>query len=192
MRNDTVDLAHFEQLYAGNPDPWRFATSDYERAKYAATLQALPRSRYGRALDVGCSIGVLTAALADRCDDLLGIEPVETALDQARARNAEKPWVRFASMFVPGHWPDESFDLILLSEVIDYLGASDIAGLADRLKATLVPGGDLVLVHWLGKKHAATSQGEASDVLVGQLAAALALTHAERNADYRIDVLRRV
>ena len=37
-----ADPGYFEQLYASDPDPWRFATSDYERDKYAATLDALP------------------------------------------------------------------------------------------------------------------------------------------------------
>ena len=44
--------SYFEGLYAADPDPWRFATSDYERDKYAATLAALPRRHYARALDV--------------------------------------------------------------------------------------------------------------------------------------------
>ena len=31
-----------EHVYAANADPWQFATSPYERDKYAATLAALP------------------------------------------------------------------------------------------------------------------------------------------------------
>ena len=37
---------YFEAIYARDPDPWRFADSAYERAKYDATLAALPRPRY--------------------------------------------------------------------------------------------------------------------------------------------------
>ncbi|MGL6044624.1 MAG: SAM-dependent methyltransferase, partial [Sandaracinobacteroides sp.] len=59
--------AYFDALYRDDPDPWRFATSGYEAGKYAATMDALPRGRYGSALEVGCSIGVLTAELARRC-----------------------------------------------------------------------------------------------------------------------------
>ena len=36
-----ADPGYFERLYARDPDPWRFATSEYERDKYAATLAAL-------------------------------------------------------------------------------------------------------------------------------------------------------
>jgi SAM-dependent methyltransferase len=191
MRSETLDLGHFERLYAGRDDPWHFASSPYERAKYAATIAALPRERYGRALDVGCSIGVLTEVLADRCDDLLAIEPVEAALDQARRRNAAKPWVRFGSMFVPGDWPDERFDLIVISEVLDYLGLDDLARLGDRLRGSLAPGGDLVLVHWVGKKGAVATEPEATDMLVEQVADVIAVGRSERNADYRLDLLRR-
>ena len=39
---------YFENLYANDDDPWRFASSDYERSKYAATLEALKDHRFGR------------------------------------------------------------------------------------------------------------------------------------------------
>lgn len=191
MRDRTLDQAHFEQLYRANPDPWRFASSSYERAKYAATLAALPRERYARGLDVGCSIGVLTEALAARCDDLLGLEPVQAALDQARRRTADLAHVRFAPFFVPAQWPDEPFDLIVVSEVVDYLGAVDLATLGDRIRASLLAGGDLVLVHWVGKKAGPASTGEASDLLIAALDDACDVIGAERNPDYRLDVLRR-
>lgn len=190
MRRDTIDLGHFERLYREKPDPWRFASSPYERAKYGATIEALPRPRYARGLDVGCSIGVLTAALADRCDALLGIEPVEAALAQARTRLAHRPGVSFARLFVPGEWPEGRFDLIVISEVLDYLGEVDLTRLASRLHETLEPGGDLVLVHWVGKKTG-RGAGGASDALIAEVTGLLAVTRADRNADYRLDVLRR-
>ncbi len=190
MRRDTLGLDHFERLYRGNLDPWRFASSPYERDKYAATLAALPRPRYARGLDVGCSIGVFTAALADRCDALLGVEPVEAALAQARARLAARAHVRFAPLFVPRQWPQGTFDLVVVSEVLDYLGEDDLAGLADRLRGALEPGGDLVLVHWVGKKRGRGTD-EASDALIGRMAPHASVTRADRNADYRLDVLRR-
>eukprot|EP01037_Dinobryon_pediforme_P001478 gene1476-1499_t len=61
-----IDREHFEKLYAANPDPWNFNTSEYEAAKYAATLEALPRPRFHHGLEVGCSFGVLSRALAQR------------------------------------------------------------------------------------------------------------------------------
>lgn len=191
MRRDTLGRDHFEALYAARPDPWRLATSDYERLKYAATLAALPRQRYARGFEVGCALGVLTAELGRRCDDLLAVEPVATALDEARARNAGRPQIRFAAMFVPGDWPEERFDLVVLSEVIDYLGAEDVAALAARVSASLEPGGDVVMVHWVGKKRGPPRGDEASDRFIVAGEGAFTVLRQDRNRDYRLDVLRR-
>jgi predicted TPR repeat methyltransferase len=192
VRQETLGQEHFEALYAARPDPWRLATSDYERAKYAATLAALPRARYARGFEIGCALGILTAELGRRCDDLLAVDPVETALAQARARNADQPQVRFAPMFVPAQWPDERFDLIVLSEVIDYLGEADVVALARRVVDGLEQGGDIVMVHWIGKKRGPPTGDEASDRLIAAAGGALATLRQERNPDYRLDVLRRI
>ena len=191
MRKDTLPVDHFEQLYARRPDPWHLATSDYERAKYAATLAALPRAHYGRGLEVGCANGIFTAALAGRCEELLAIEPVETALDAARRYNADRPNVRFARMFVPAAWPARFFDLIVLSEVIDYFGEADIDRLAQRVLGSLMSGGDMILVHWIGKKSLRPRDEEATDRLVARLGSDFTMLRAERNTDYRLDLLRR-
>lgn len=191
MRRDTLGRDHFEALYAARPDPWRLATSDYERAKYAATLKALPRPRYARAFEIGCAMGIFTAELGRRCDGLLAVEPVASALEEAKARNADQPQIRFAPLFVPADWPDERFDLIVISEVIDYLGAEDVCALADRVVASLEHGGDAILVHWVGKKRRPPKGDEASDRFIAAAGDALHVLRAERNADYRMDVLRR-
>ena len=192
MREDTLPLSHFEAIYERGEDPWGFASRAYEQRKYAATLAALPQARYRNAFEVGCSIGVFTAMLAERCDALLAVEPVPAALAAARDRNRESQHVRFAPLFVPGDWPRERFDLVVLSEVIDYLGADDITRLAERLDDSLRPGGDCVLVHWIGKKRgAAAHPTEASEILVAALAETAPIAIQHRNADYRLDVLTR-
>lgn len=192
MRDQTLPLSHFEALYSRSPDPWRFASSAYEAAKYEATLAALPRDGYGSALEVGCSVGVLTEKLAPRCTSLLALEPVESALASARARNARYGHVRFAAGFVPRDWPDEPFDLVVLSEVLDYLDEADLLRLVAHLGRTLRPDGDVALVHWVGKKAGAAAQPtEASEVLIAGARDFLRPLHQARNADYRLDVLRR-
>ena len=183
---------YFEARYAADPDPWRFATSDYERKKYAATLAALPRDRYAAALEVGCSIGVLTRELAARCDALLALDVVPEVLDAARARCADRPGVTFARMTVPGDWPDGRFDLILFSEVLYYLDRADLARLAGRVQGALAPGGDCVLVHWLGETDYPLTGDEAAEGFIAQAAAFAGVIHRERTAEYRLDVLRAV
>ena len=189
MRKDTLPIAHFRDLYAVRPDPWHLADSGYERLKHAATLAALPRPRYRSGFEIGCATGVFTDGLADRCDSLLAAEPVDAALDQARQRLAAKPWVSFAPLFVPGEWPERRFDLVVISEVIDYLGAEDVERLARKTVASLDRGGDVVLVHWVGKKRGPPSGDEASDRF--SATPGFRVLSAERNGDYRLDLLRK-
>ena len=139
---------YFERMYEDQADPWRFETSDYEARKYAATLAALPQARYRNALEIGCSIGILTAALAPRCNALLAIDVADRALEQARARCRDWPQVAFRRMHLPAEYPAGSFDLVLLSEVGYYWSERDLTFARERIIAGLAPGGHLLLVHW--------------------------------------------
>jgi SAM-dependent methyltransferase len=141
---------YFERVYSTAADPWHFATSPYEAAKYSATLDALPRARYQNAFEIGCSIGVLTERLAARCARLLAVDVAEAALEQARARCRDLPQVRFARMRVPDDFPvaDERFDLVLASEVAYYWSLADLARAEHAIIEQLEPGGHLLLVHW--------------------------------------------
>ena len=187
----SLPASYFEALYVATPDPWDFAGSDYERGKYAATLAALPRPRYGRALEVGCSIGVLTALLAPRCDRLLSLDVAEGALAAARGRCGGLPGVEFRCMAVPGEWPEGRFDLIMLSEVVYYLDRADVARLVARIEGALAPGGDLVLVHWTGATDYPLSGDAAAGLVIAGTAGFLGLSRQERAAEYRLDVLHR-
>lgn len=145
---NTLDPNYFDDVYRANEDPWAFTSSPYERAKYADTLASLPRSRYERAFEIGCSIGVLTTQLAPRCGQLLSVDVSEAALAQARQRCAHLPQVTLRQVQVPNEFPDGQFDLIMLSEVGYYWSPADLARAADLMLAALPPGAQLLLVHW--------------------------------------------
>jgi Nodulation protein S (NodS) len=181
---------HFERLYRSDPDPWRFATSAYEREKYAATLAALPRERFAHGFEVGCSIGVLTLHLSGRCDALLAVDVAETALAQARERCGGLGGVRIARMVVPGEWPEARFDLVLFSEVLYYLGLGGIAEAARCTLACLEPGGAVLLVNWRGPTDGACPGEEAADRFIAACAGALRHTRLDRAERYRLDVLQ--
>ena len=181
---------YFEKLYASNPDPWQFAESDYERAKYEATLAALPRAHYPSALEVGCSIGVLTRELATRCDTLLSIDVAEAALEQARRRCADAGHASFARSRVPHEWPDGRYDLIMLSEVVYYLDAKDVEALAGRVTQSILPGGNVVLVHWLGETNYPLSGDQAAEAFMAAASEDLLIVDQVRSGAFRLDVLR--
>jgi len=146
--DESTAPAYFERMYADQDDPWRFETSEYELRKYAATVAALPQARYRNALEIGCSIGVLTALLAPRCNELLAIDVAEKALETARARCRAWPQVSFRRMHLPAEYPAGSFDLVVLSEVGYYWSERDLTLARERIVAGLAPGGHLLLVHW--------------------------------------------
>ena len=146
-REESMPPKYFERIYERNRDPWSFESSEYERTKYEATLKALRKPRYGCALEVGCSIGVLTRLLAERCDRLLALDVSEKALEVARARCEGLAQVLFARMQVPREMPEGQFDLIVISEVAYYWSLADLEKAADELAARHGRGGHLVLVH---------------------------------------------
>jgi SAM-dependent methyltransferase len=188
---ESRDEAHFQRIYAANPDPWQFRTSDYEQAKYRRTIESLGERRFRCGFEAGCSIGVLTRMLATHCEALLAADFIESALAAAQERCADQPWVRFARMRLPREWPDGDFDLIVWSEVLYFLLPADIETAADRSAAALVPGGVALLVNWRGRTDDPCSGDEAAEHFIERARASMTVeAHCEEQA-YRIDVLRR-
>jgi SAM-dependent methyltransferase len=186
---ESRDAAHFQRIYAANADPWGFGSTEYEQEKYQRTLLALGDRRFADGLEVGCSIGYLTRMLAPRCDRLLGIDLVEQPLQAARTRCADCPNVRFERMQVPGDWPDGRFDLIMLSEVLYFLTPADIDRCAARVLTSLLPGGTVLLVNWLGQSDDPSTGDEAAERFTLATAGSLKVTRQDRQPGYRLDVL---
>lgn len=190
-RSETMPPQLFDAMYAAAPDPWGFRSSAYERDKYAGTLAALARPRYPHALEVGCSIGVFTRALAGRCDTLLAIDGSGVALATARETCADCPNVIFERRVVPSGFPPGRFALIVLSEVLYYMTAGDVRAVAEACFAAQPDGGELVLCHWLGETDYPLTGAEAAEAFVSA-AVAKAYRHETMHDDvYRLDRLLR-
>lgn len=147
-QKQSLNSTYFDALYSNDADPWKFATSEYEAEKYAATLAALPKPRYRSGFEIGGSIGILTQKLAERCDSLLSIDVSETAQAQAIERCRSLPHIRFQLMSIPTAYPDQQFDLTVLSEVGYYWCWEDLMKAQQLMLQHLEPGGHLLLVHW--------------------------------------------
>ncbi len=186
----SVPADYFRELYRTNADPWSYAASTYERQKYDATLNALPRERYRSALELGCSIGVFTALLAPRCEELLAVDVSDDALARAAQRCAGAPHVRFAACDLLTDFPAGRFDVITFCELGFYFGPNDRRRVRDAIAGALSSGGDLVLVHWtpLVDGHAATADAVHEDFLRD---ARFAHSSGSRAATFRLDVCSR-
>ncbi|AWB93440.1 class I SAM-dependent methyltransferase [Aeromicrobium chenweiae] len=180
---------YFEGLYAASSDPWELAERAYERRKHALTVASLPRERYGRGFEPGCSIGALTDLLSGRCDTLLATDPVAAPLVRARA-GVPSSNVTFAQQSVPDDWPEGPLDLIVLSELLYYLSASGRVQVLAHVLDSLALDGHLVLVHWRHPFEAATCTGdEAHREIVECDGLVRVVEHLEE--DFRLDVLAR-
>ncbi len=192
---NTLDPNYFDDVYRANEDPWAFASSPYERQKYADTLAALPRPSYERAFEIGSSIGVLTAQLAPRCGQLLSVDVSEVALAQARQRCARLPQVTLRRLQVPAEFPAGQFDLIILSEVGYYWSPADLARAADLMLAALPPGAQLLLVHWTPVVPDYPQTGDEVHEFFLQRAAPhgpLRHLHGHRADNYRLDLFEKL
>ena len=188
-QHTSLSREYFENLYRTNADPWSFETSAYEDEKYTRSLAAL-RPSYARALEIGCSIGVFTSRLAPRCGDLLAIDISERAIERARARCKEMPNVHFARLAFPVEFEPDAFDLVTCCEVGYYWSDADLAAARDRIAATLVQGGDLLLVHYLPNVEEYVRDGDTVHELFLADERFERVAH-ERAEGYRLDCLRR-
>ena len=189
MANESLTPKYFEKIYAANDDPWNFAASEYEAEKYAATLAALPRDFYKNAFEIGCSIGVLTEKLAQRCGKLLAVDVSEKALAQARKRCQNLDRVRFKTMRVPQEFPAEKFDLILISEVGYYLAPDDWRTALEKVFAHLKENAHVALVHWTPAVHDYPQTGDAVHESFTEFAKGkFKHMKAERAEKYRLDI----
>ena len=189
-RERSIDPDYFEALYRDKGDPWEFETSAYEAAKYRETLAALPAPRFASVLEVGCANGVLTALLGPRCDALLAVDVSETALEAARARCASQPHIRIEQRRLPAEAPQETFDLVLLSEVVYYWDSEDIVRLGDWLRGAVRSGGHVLLVHWIGETDYPKSGDDAVAELHAALADRVSVERSDRHEAYRLDLWR--
>ena len=185
--------SYFEEMYAADPDPWQFETSEYEAKKYAATLAALPKAHYRSALEIGGSIGVLTEKLAARCQALLSIDVSEQAQARAKARCRDLAQVEFAIMQVPRQYPLRSFDLTLVSEVGYYWGQDDLPQAQQQIASRLSPGGHLLLVHWTPYVQEYPLTGDqVHEAFLSQVDTLWRPLVSQREDRYRLDLLERL
>lgn len=178
-----IALRQLEALYADGDDPWQFRTSPYEQAKFQATRDALLRTTYGSALELGCGNGELARHLAPRCLSYTGVDAVGSALDGACMA---VPKGQFLQAFLPCDLPDGAHDLIILSEVLYFLDRPAVTALGRQI-ARRWPEAEVISVNWIGPSGNPLEGEAALAVFTEATGWTFATTLVVRNADYRID-----
>jgi SAM-dependent methyltransferase len=144
----SVEDRYFDGLFSGNDDPWAFRQRWYEQRKRAITLAALPRPHYRAIFEPGCANGELSAELANRCSRLLCCDTAAAAVKLAQTRLSLFDHVEVRQNRLPGHWPEEKFDLIVFSEIGYYLDREDLTEVIRHISHSLTADGQLLACHW--------------------------------------------
>ncbi|NNJ16246.1 class I SAM-dependent methyltransferase [Pseudomonas putida CSV86] len=145
----SVDARYFADLFAASDDPWAFRTRWYEKRKRELIMASLPRQFYERIFEPACANGELSAALAERCTELVCHDLDSTAVALARQRLGGLRNVQVGQGRLPGDWPGGSFDLIVLGEIGYYLDPEQWLQVIEQAVASLGEDGGLLACHWL-------------------------------------------
>jgi 2-polyprenyl-3-methyl-5-hydroxy-6-metoxy-1,4-benzoquinol methylase len=140
--------AEFEHKYRTRGDYFAYRSSPYELAKYERTLTAIRewRAGRGRALEIGCSVGVFTRAIAEEFDAVTAVDIAQEALLLAEKEVGGRGHVSYHRSDLVSLDLGQTFDVIICAEVLMYVPERD-ADLAGRvLDQHLAPGGLIIEV----------------------------------------------
>lgn len=175
-------------------DPFGFDRNPEEQLKFRRTLEVCGEGPLGRVLELGCAVGSFTEILAPRATDVLAVDVSQAAVDQVIRRLGGHLNVRGVAMDIPEQFPDETFDLVVASDVLYYLSVEELKRCVDRIEAVLADGGAFVSVHYVPRMGSVLNGDEAHDIV----AAHTSLRHAfaERTEfgtgrSYRVDRFER-
>lgn len=146
-------------------DPFGFDRNPEESLKFARTLEVCGAGRYGRVLELGCAVGSFTEVLTERADDVLALDVSQAAVDQVALRLQDHSNVRTRAMDIPAEFPEETFDLVVASDVLYYLSVEKLRHCLTRIEASLADGGAFVAVHYVPRMGSVLNGDEAHDLV---------------------------
>jgi 2-polyprenyl-3-methyl-5-hydroxy-6-metoxy-1,4-benzoquinol methylase len=137
-----------ELVYLEKSDPWDYKTSKYEAKKYRRGLKAALQWRRGRgrALEIGCSIGMFTRMLPAEFDEVTAVDISEEAIALARREVNGAGHVDFVRADIRKLRLGKRYDVIFVSEMLYYLPRSAKAPVMNALRSHLSPDGVVILV----------------------------------------------
>jgi SAM-dependent methyltransferase len=140
-------------------DFWEFDTSEFERARWARSIEILDGARYPRALELGCGAGHFTRLLARLADHVVAFDIAPSAIARARAAEPGATPIdyRVGNVMEYGWRADGPWDLVVMNDTICYLGwlypFFDVAWLASEIHAAIRPGGRLLMANSMDAQY---------------------------------------
>lgn len=127
-------------MHRGTPERW---ASRERKADWVE--DALRLTGPGAVLDLGCGDGLLSICLSRRGHSVVAVDRIEAVLAEAR-REDDTARVEFLGLDLRGlSFAPESFDAVLLLEVVGLMSKEDDARLIREVATWLRPGGKLAV-----------------------------------------------
>ena len=161
-----------------DPRYWVAATQEADEESYlesaerdtAAMLQGL-RDRVaadGRVLDLGCGIGRMTAQLAGRFAEVVGVDVSPAMVEQAEALHGGTAGLRFEANNGAdlAAFADGSFDLVFSYSVLPHLPPAVLRAYFAEVNRVLRPGGWFRYQFWVGPEARAHAENDTLNIRV--------------------------
>jgi SAM-dependent methyltransferase len=120
---------YFEERFE-KEDPWKYFVCEYENRKYVRQIEAIKQYALHpqNILEVGCAEGAHTLMLARAFPEasILGIDISKNAVKRAKqnceyCQNVNIIEADIIELFKQAHFPENTFDVIIQSELLYYL-----------------------------------------------------------------------
>ncbi|MGN7612355.1 class I SAM-dependent DNA methyltransferase [Magnetococcales bacterium HHB-1] len=138
-----MQTAYYYQLAQAERTHWWYT---YRSQLMDDFLTEMHPQRFTSALDVGCGTGGNFAFLRHHADRLTGFDLSDDALKLARQKDADVQLVKGNVNEITQAFPDQQFDLIMLSSVLYHQWIQSEQAVLTQLYDKLMPGGVLILV----------------------------------------------
>lgn len=140
---------YFERIYSETPDPWDYLRT-VQQARYQTAIQALDEARqqekFATALEIGCSEGMFTELLTERCGKLLALDISTVALGRAKDKCQRYTNIDFKQWDLSKDTLSETFDLVTIMDVLEYFyRPSSLRNVRDKIVSFVKPGGYLLV-----------------------------------------------
>jgi|LGOV01.1.fsa_nt_gb ubiquinone/menaquinone biosynthesis C-methylase UbiE len=106
-------------------------------------LNHIDKFGVGKILDVGCGDGYITSLIFKKFEDVVGIDISKKAINFAREKNQGAKFVVGTCTNIP--FSDESFDIIVASEVIEHVSYNDGKVFLKEARRVLTPKGKIII-----------------------------------------------
>jgi SAM-dependent methyltransferase len=140
-------------------DVWEFDTSEFERARWARTLEVLEGARYPSVLELGCGAGHFTRPLTRLADRIVAFDIAPSAIARARAAEGDATIIdyRVGNAMDYGWRAEGPWDLVVMNDTICYLGwlypFFDVAWFASEIHAVVRAGGRFLMANAMDEQY---------------------------------------